>query len=335
LASVSAASLAFITFYPAIMVSAWLGGLGPGLATTLLSAVAAKYFWMDPRFTLYATNAGDAIALVAFALVRIFISGVTGAMHRARRRQARALEQAQRAGAAVAASEERLRVTIASIGDAVIATDTGGAVTTMNAVAQSLTGWSDAAAVGRPLAEVFTIVNEHSHRPVEHPVDRVLREGKITGLANHTILIARDGREIPIDDSAAPIRDAAGTLVGVVLVFRDISLRRQVEQRLQLALEAGRMGTWEWTIARGTVTWSSSLEAIHGFPPGSFPGTVESVRAAIHPDDRDRVLPALAEAVEGRRDHRAEYRIVRRDGAIRWVGTPGSSSATPRGSPSE
>ena len=116
---------------------------------------------------------------------------------------------------------EWLRLTLASIGDAVIATDVEGRVTFMNGVAESLTGWPQAEAVDRPLSEVFCIVNEDTRLPVENPALRAMREGMVVGLANHTILIARDGKERPIDDSAAPMRGNDGAVVGAVLVFRD------------------------------------------------------------------------------------------------------------------
>lgn len=128
---------------------------------------------------------------------------------------------------------ERLRVTLASIGDAVIATDHLGNVVLMNGVAQELTGWGEDEARGRALAEVFVIVEEGSRRPVESPVDKVLREGNVVGLANHTLLISRNGRECAIDDSGAPIRDLDGALVGVVLVFRDFTERYALERQLQ------------------------------------------------------------------------------------------------------
>lgn len=131
---------------------------------------------------------------------------------------------------------EWLRTTLASIGDGVIACDAAGAVNFMNEVAENLTGWRQEDALGRPLAEIFDIVNEQTRRPVENPLQRVLEEGHIVGLANHTILIARDGTERPIDDSAAPIRSNYGELIGAILVFRDITERKHAEAEREALL---------------------------------------------------------------------------------------------------
>jgi len=133
--------------------------------------------------------------------------------------------------------EARLSVTLRSIGDAVITTDPAGRVTLLNPVAQALTGWSEAAATGQPIETVFHIVQEETRRPVENPVSKVFREGRIVGLANHTVLLSRDGRETPIEDSAAPIRSVDGSLIGIVLVFRDASGRRETERRRQVLLD--------------------------------------------------------------------------------------------------
>ncbi|MGE0868367.1 MAG: PAS domain S-box protein [Kofleriaceae bacterium] len=131
---------------------------------------------------------------------------------------------------------ELLSTTLRSIGDAVIATDPQGRVTFMNVVAVRLTGWTNEEACGRSLAEVFSIFNEETGEVVENPVDKVLREGMIVGLANHTVLRRRDGSEVPIDDSAAPIRSDAGALDGVVLVFRDATQeKRHLYRRMFLA----------------------------------------------------------------------------------------------------
>ena len=131
--------------------------------------------------------------------------------------------------AALGAERELLRTTLGSIGDGVIATDNEKCVTFLNPVAETLTGWSSADAAGVPLEQVFRIVNETSRQPVENPALRALTEGVIVGLANHTLLIARDGTERPIDDSAAPIRNASGVVAGSVLVFRDITKRKREE----------------------------------------------------------------------------------------------------------
>ncbi len=121
------------------------------------------------------------------------------------------------------ASRENLKITLNSIGDGVIATDIEGRVTRLNPIAEHLTGWGVAEAKGRPLTEIFVIVNASSREAVENPVDRVLSSGQIVGLANHTILLSRSGQEYQISDSAAPIRTAEGQLTGVVLVFRDVT----------------------------------------------------------------------------------------------------------------
>jgi PAS domain S-box-containing protein len=124
----------------------------------------------------------------------------------------------------------RFEVTLASIGDAVIATDVNGRVTFLNPTAETLTGWKRERASGKDIKTVFVIVNEETRQPAENPVDRVLREGGGIRLANHTTLVAQDGTEYPIEDSGAPIRDLDGNTIGVVLVFRDITDRRQAEQ---------------------------------------------------------------------------------------------------------
>src|SRR5262249_17806271 len=145
--------------------------------------------------------------------------------------------------AQVRAGERRqvLQVTLSSIGDGVITTDVEGRVTSLNAVAESLTGWTQAEAHGRPLDEVFRIINELSRQPVENPATRALRDGIIVGLANHTVLVRQDGGECPIDDSAAPIRDSTGRTSGCVLIFRDVSEQRRVERERTTQLRTARI----------------------------------------------------------------------------------------------
>jgi len=118
-------------------------------------------------------------------------------------------------------SQSEFHTTLRSIGDAVITTDMDGNVKFLNPVAEQLTGWRTNRAIGKPLKKVFNIINENTRQNIENPVTRVLKEGTIVGLANHTLLINRNGEEIPIADSGAPIKDEDGTIIGVVLVFKE------------------------------------------------------------------------------------------------------------------
>jgi PAS domain S-box-containing protein len=130
-------------------------------------------------------------------------------------------------------SRKWLFTTLTSIGDAVIATDEKGCVKFMNPVAEALTGWAQAEAAGKPLEEIFVIINENTRQPVENPVVKVMSCGGIVGLANHTLLISRGGREIPIKDSGAPILGDKGHVAGVVLVFQDDSQSRQAQKAIE------------------------------------------------------------------------------------------------------
>jgi PAS domain S-box-containing protein len=150
----------------------------------------------------------------------------------------RRMAEQRRSARALAEQRDWLKTTLASIGDAVLATDQDGVVRLLNPVAESLLGWTQAEAAGRSLREVFRIVNEETRAPAEDPVAKALREGTVVGLANHTAVISRDGVETPIEDSAAPIRDFHGKVLGVVLVFRDVSERKRFErERDRLAEE--------------------------------------------------------------------------------------------------
>ncbi|WP_241806802.1 putative bifunctional diguanylate cyclase/phosphodiesterase, partial [Acidithiobacillus caldus] len=138
----------------------------------------------------------------------------------------------QRAEQTLWEAKERAEVTLHSIGDAVITTDTQGRVTDMNVVAEALLGYARSEVLGTALEDVFHIVQEGTHTPVANPVRRVLEEGKVVGLANHTVLITKDGEERAIEDSAAPIRDRRGALLGVVLVFHDVTEKRRLTAEL-------------------------------------------------------------------------------------------------------
>ena len=204
---------------------------------------------------------------------------------------AREINRRKRFEEALREQHEWLRVILTGIGDAVIATDEDGRISLMNPVAVDLTGWAEAEARGQPLESVFRIYNEHTRDPVENPVDKVLASGAIVGLANHTVLVARDGTERPIDDSAAPIRSDDGRLIGVVLVFRDVSDRRQRERHRQQLLAREQTARWRAEEARERLAYL--IEA-----SGTLTGNLDppAVLASIL-DVARRLVPADAYAV--------------------------------------
>src|SRR5688572_25770401 len=202
-------ALPFITFFPAVAWAAWYGGLGPGVLAIALSALASNWFFVEPLNTLRAVNA---VTVVGFPIAAGFILVAIELMHKARRD--------------LALARDTLATTLKGIGDGVILTDLRGDVTFLYPEAERLTGSNIDDARGRPLTEVFRIVSERTRATVDNPVQKVLTDGMVVGLANHTLLIARDGSENPIDDSAAPIVEPDQAVRGVVLVFRDVREQR-------------------------------------------------------------------------------------------------------------
>ncbi|MGE5059679.1 MAG: PAS domain S-box protein, partial [Betaproteobacteria bacterium] len=210
---------------------------------------------------------------------------------------------------------ERLRITLESIGDGVIATDAEGRVSFANPVAQRLLGYPAEQTVGRPLRDVFNIVNEFTREPVENPVERVLRDRQVVGLSNHTILIRPDGVEIPIDDSAAPIQDHEGALAGVVLVFRDISESRRAEKS-HATLAAIVQSSDDPIISKDLngriMTWNFAAERLFGYREDEVIG--QSITLIIPPDRLDEEVEILRRIRQGERMEHYETVRMRKDG---------------------
>jgi PAS domain S-box-containing protein len=165
------------------------------------------------------------------------VEGILIARQRAERELLATKEALEQQTQELLQQREWFEVTLASIGDAVITTDVDGYVSFLNPVAETMTGWKHHEAFGQPVATVFRIVNEETRQPAEDPIRKVLATGRTVGLANHTALIARDGTQISIEDSAAPIRDARGAIAGAVIVFHDVTQRRLAERALRASEE--------------------------------------------------------------------------------------------------
>ncbi len=292
-------------FLFAVVASAWFGGLKAGLLATGLGALAGTYI-LIVRDGWFIAATGDRLRLIVFLLSGVTISWFAESMHRSR-------EWADR-------QRESLRITLDSIGDAVIATDAEGRITSLNPVAETLTGWTRAEALGLPLQEVFHIVSEWTLERLEDPVKHVLAEGRIIGLANHTLLIARDGTERPIDDSASPIKDAEGTILGVVLIFRDMSERKRAERtRLQLAaiVESSDDAIIGMDLEGIIRSWNRGAEQLYGYTAEEIVGKPLSL--LIPPDHPDE-LPTLLERLRsGERIEHFETVRVCKDGRRVYV----------------
>ncbi len=226
-------------------------------------------------------------------------------------------EMRRRASATAEVTEQRklFATTLSSIGDAVIATDREGKITFMNPVAEKLTGWTQPEAEGKPLEEPFKIINEFTRATAENPVAKVLEKGSVVGLANHTLLIARDGSERPIDDSAAPIRQSDGTLTGVVLVFRDVTARRAAEltsRRLAAIVENAEDVIISKSLEGIIQTWNHGAEQLFGYTPGEVIG--KSIQLLIPADRKGEEEQILARIRRGERIQHYETRRVTKDG---------------------
>ncbi len=264
-----------------------------------------RRFWADVVITAVRDPAGE---LTGFAKVTRDLTS--------RRETEEALRRTQ----------EQLSTTLYSIGDGVLATDERGHITLINRVAEELTGWPEDEARGRPIDEVFDIVDEDTRAKAVNPVGRVLKEGIVVGLANHTALVARDGTERPIADSGAPIRDAHGRTCGAVLVFRDVTDERKAEQalreseqRLRLMIESVKDYAIYMLDPHGNVvSWNAGAERIKGWRAKEIVG--ESFERFFVPEEVEFGTPQreLDVAAEHGRFEDEAWR-VRKDGSRFWA----------------
>jgi PAS domain S-box-containing protein len=302
--------LALVTLFAAVAFAVWFGGYRAAIMAAVLGYMACDYLFIGPVGGFGFYDVPNFIGLLAYLVSCSIIIAFGEAMWRARQR---ARER-----------QQLLQVTLASIGDAVMTTDTDGRITYLNTAAESLTGWTLEEATGQPIDNVFNIVNEQTRQRIESPAAHTLREGAVTGLANHTVLIAKNGTQRLIDDSAAPIKDEHGQVAGCVLVFRDVTERRRAEQALRESEQHFRL----MADAAPVLIWISGIDRLCTWfnrPWLEFTGRTMAQELGngwagnIHPDDHEHCMQVYVAAFDARRDFSMEYRFKRHDGEYRWM----------------
>jgi PAS domain S-box-containing protein len=211
----------FTLFLAAILFGSWFGGIGPGLAATVLAALVADYYFLPPIGSVFVGADHEQLRLLQFVIEGCFISLLSGMRHHYLHLLHRKIEE--------------LRVTLNSIGHAVVTTDARGAVDYLNPAAEILTGWQPDEAAGRPLAEVLSLIEEGTGRTIEPPVAEAVQTGRPAWLSAPTLLVNRKGGDRPVDGNASPIRGPGGNVLGAVLVLRDTTDRRRAEARIRAA----------------------------------------------------------------------------------------------------
>ena len=296
----------FATLYGAVAFAVWVGGVPPAMWATALGYVAAEYLFAQPRGTL-GLHAVNLIALAAYLTSSGIIIGLGWVMRVAR--------------AGIQGRLEYLRTTVASIGDAVIATDPEGHIEWLNPAAEALTGWPQVEAVGRPLWDVFRIVDAETRLPVESPAARAVREDTVVGLDNHTLLLTRGGLEKPIEDSAAPIRDASGNMTGCILIFRDVTERRRSEEerqanaRLLASIVESSADAILSKSQDGIIqSWNAAAERLFGYSAKEAVG--RHISLVIPRDRTDEEARIMARLRDGERVESLETVRVHEDGRL-------------------
>jgi PAS domain S-box-containing protein len=231
-----------------------------------------------------------------------------------------------------AAARTRLAAIVESSQDAIVGKDLNGIVTSWNRGAERIFGYSEAEMIGKSI-----VVLAAPGRAEDIP--RILERVRGGAVVYHyeTVSRTKDGRLLDVSLTISPIKDGEGRVIGASKIARDITQQKAHERalrdsqaRLNIALEAGGMGAWEWNIEQSRVTWSPQLEAIHGLPAGTFGGSFEDFQRDIHTEDRARVLKTIEAAVESGNDYRVEYRFVRPDGSIGWLEARGRLMSAPQ-----
>ncbi len=309
----------FVAFLLVVVLAAHLGGVGPGLFSTFLAAGLIDWFLM-PRLHRwnFATEMDIGHWLVFIA------AGIVASL----------LIESQYRGKAQSLVSNRLRdVTLASICDAVITTDSDGNVTFLNSEAERLTGWTKPQAVGRPIDDIFKLLDEQTREPVDNPAIAVLQSGVASQPENHTTLVSRSGAAVPVSKSASLIRSPRGQIEGMVLVFRDVSERQTVaaelEKRIQLQEQLAHIvahtpaAIYSFRRApNGAVSFpyaSPAFENTFGTSVNDLLMDGTQIFSRVHPDDLPYLMETVEESARSMSTWECEFRVTRQEQNTRWV----------------
>jgi PAS domain S-box-containing protein len=318
----STTRLAYVTFYPVVVVASLVGGLSAGAFAAVLCAFTIHYFFVP------LADATDVAGLAGFSLSCVLIIGVTEMLHRSWARVA----EVEAAGAV----NERLSAIVASSSDAILCETLDGIITSWNAGATRLFGFSPDEMIGQSIARLI-------------PPGRIDEEAGIAARMSageridhyETARVAKDGREIDVSLTLSPVKDAKGNVAGSSTILRDIGDRkraeralRESEERLRYALSGAHAAAWQWNILTNEQIWSPESYALHGRDPQLGQPDYGGWLACLHPDDRAPTERAVREAVEKRTlEYRTEYRVVFPTGEERWLAALGKVDYAPDGSP--
>ncbi|HKE01431.1 MAG TPA: PAS domain S-box protein, partial [Planctomycetota bacterium] len=278
----------------------WIGGRRAGWLAMALSISVGAFALVPPRGSLD-IGAQGWVQVVLSAIVMLAVAELGEFRFRSNQK--------------IREEQDRLQVTLASIGDGVVVTDATGRISFMNPRAEAATGWRSEDARGREVREVLVLTNERTGAPVESPISRALRRNEVVGLENHTVLRSRDGRDVPIDDSAAPIRSADGRLIGAVLVFRDVTKQRRLDEaqaRLAVIVESSDDAIASKSLDGTVLTWNRGAERVFGWTAAEMVG--QSITKVIPPELADQEPQLLAAMRRGEHVQHFETERVHKDG---------------------
>ena len=318
----STTELAYLTFYPMVVLASLVGGLSAGICAALLCAFTVHYFFVPLM------DAADVAGLAGFSLSCALVLGVTEMLRRA---WARVVEIK-----AAGVFNERLSAIVASSSDAILGKSLDGVITSWNVGATRLFGFSAEEMIGQSIARMIPPGRSDEEADIGA---RIAAGERIDHY--ETVRVAKDGREIDVSLTVSPVKDAEGNVTGISTILRDIGDRKRAEQalreseeRLRFALSGARAEAWQWNMLTNKQIWSSDSCLLDGRDPMLGPLSYQDWLACLHPADRAPIEREMRDALERRvREHRMEYRVVSPTGEERWLASFAKIDYAPDGSP--